>query len=212
MGLALLLEYTGLVLLAYVLGSIPWGVILTRGTSGADIRLEGSGNIGATNVRRIAGTKLGVLTLLGDMLKGAVPVWLYTVWIPPPPNPDDVMMALVVLAAISGHLYPLFLKLKSGGKGVATTAGCFLAASPMASLIALLTFLILILSTNRMSVGSLGATAVLPISVWATTRSPALTTCAAVAAVLVFTRHRDNIRRLRSGTEHRIWERRPGTD
>jgi len=166
MGFALAARLSGLVALAYVLGSIPWGIILTRHIPSADIRGAGSGNIGATNVRRIAGTKLGLLTLIADMLKGAVPVWLAMLGTASKPGGHEWAISLVIIAATLGHLFPLFLKLRNGGKGVATAAGCFLAVSPLAF----------------------------------------------AAVFLVFLRHRENIRRLRSGTEHVVWQRRSGSD
>lgn len=200
-------QIAGMSLLAYILGSIPWGIILTRNVTSRDIRKTGSGNIGATNVRRIAGTRRGVLTLLGDMLKGAIPVWLVHLTGRPGIYWPDDLVALVVLSAVLGHLYPVFLRFRPSGKGVATTAGCFLAVSPLAFLIALLVFIAAALRTNTMSAGSLAAVTVLPFALWLTSQSWAMSGCAVIIMILIYLRHKDNIQRLLKGTEHPIREK-----
>jgi glycerol-3-phosphate acyltransferase PlsY len=126
------LLFGGLLLLAYLLGSIPWGLFLTRIFSGHDIRLKGSRNIGATNVMREAGALPGLLTLTGDFLKGAIPVYLALLAFGSANGSADIFLAGVALAAFLGHLYPLYLKFRDGGKGVATAAGCFAVVSPAA--------------------------------------------------------------------------------
>ena len=208
----LILKLSGLPILAYLFGSIPWGVILTRHVHSEDIRLAGSGNIGATNVRRMAGTKLGLMTLMGDMLKGAIPVWLALGTTSPDAKWHDPFIAIIILAAVLGHLYPLFLKLKNGGKGVATAAGCFLAVSPLAFLIALPVFAIFAFWTNTMSAGSLAAIGILPIPIWFTTQSWPITGCAVLVSALITVRHRENIHRLLSGTENVIRKKKPPGD
>ena len=115
-----------LTLIAYLLGSIPWGVILTGLFTSADIRQQGSGNIGATNVSRVAGPALGLLTFTGDILKGAIPVYAALKLAGHYPDVNDFFLVLVGLAAFLGHLYPVFMKFKGGGKGVATAVGVFL--------------------------------------------------------------------------------------
>jgi len=191
----------GLPLLAYLLGSIPWGVVLTRLFTSADIRKLGSGNIGATNVSRVAGPKMGLLTFAGDILKGAVPVFLALKFAGQNQGVNDIFLSIVGLSAFFGHLYPLFMKFKSGGKGVATSAGCFVVLAPLACLAALAAFIISLLSSRRVSAGSLAAAAVLPIAGWYSTHSREITTTAIIMSVFIFIRHRDNIRRLLSGTE-----------
>lgn len=198
------LKLTGLPFLAYVIGSIPWGIMLTRIFTSEDIRKKGSGNIGATNVLRIAGVKLGLLTLTGDLLKGAIPVWLGLIITDPNDCWRDIYIALISLSAVSGHLFPVFLKFK-GGKGVATTAGCFLVASPTAFFISLLVFILCIFYTNHMSAGSLASITVLPVAVWVTTGSWAITGCAIIIMIFIYIRHQDNIRRLVSGKERTLW-------
>ncbi len=191
---------------AYLLGSIPWGIVLTRLFTSADIRHEGSGNIGATNVARIAGPTLGVLTLVGDMLKGAIPVWIATAIATPNDLMGEIYISLVALAAFLGHLYPVYMRFKKGGKGVATAAGCFAVISPLAFVVLILVFIMFVCWLNRVAVASLSAAAALPVAVWKATGSGVLTGCAVVTAILIYFRHMDNIKRLLNGMEPVIWK------
>ena len=191
----------GLPILAYLLGSVPWGLVLTRLFTSVDIRRQGSGNIGATNVRRLAGTPLGLLTLGGDLLKGAAPVYLAVNVTGLDPIQQALFVSVVALAAFAGHLFPLYFKLKGGGKGVATAAGCFLIISPMSVLVALIAFLLILGWSRRVSAGSLSAAAVLPAVVWWRTGSPVYCGCAVLMSALIVLRHRDNIHRLLTGGE-----------
>jgi len=199
--------YFGLLVFAYLLGSIPFGLVFTRIFTSVDIRQEGSGNIGATNVRRIAGTSIGLLTLAGDVLKGVVPVYFAMAMSYPSQLIYEIFICLTGLCAFSGHLYPVYTKFKNGGKGVATALGCFLVLSPIACLAALLAFLIVALSSNHVSAGSLSAAAVIPFAVWIKTNSPVITTCAAVISIFITYRHKDNIKRLLAGTENVLRKR-----
>ncbi|MDZ7579997.1 MAG: glycerol-3-phosphate 1-O-acyltransferase PlsY [Deltaproteobacteria bacterium] len=194
----------GLPLLAYLLGSVPWGLVLTRMFTTVDIRRQGSGNIGANNVRRVAGTPLGLLTLAGDLLKGAAPVYLAVRLSGLDPILKAGFVSVVALAAFVGHLFPLYLKLKGGGKGVATAAGCFLVISPISILAALVVFLLIVCWSRRVSAGSLSAAVTLPVAVWWSLRSPVYSGCALLMAVLIVLRHKDNIRRLIIGSEPAI--------
>lgn len=194
----------GLPLLAYLLGSVPWGLVLTRMFTTVDIRRQGSGNIGANNVRRVAGTPLGLLTLAGDLLKGAAPVYLALRLSGLDPILKAGFVSVVALAAFVGHLFPLYLKLKGGGKGVATAAGCFLVISPVSILAALVVFLLIVCWSRRVSAGSLSAAVALPVAVWWSLRSPVYSGCALLMAVLIVLRHKDNIRRLIIGSEPAI--------
>lgn len=197
----------GLLLFAYLLGSVPFGLVLTRIFTSEDIRQKGSGNIGAINVRRVAGTTLGIFTLAGDVFKGAFPVYLAGAMAGSDNLSGEIYMCSVALLAFSGHLYPIFLKFKDGGKGVATAAGCFTMLSPTASIIAVTVFIIFILFTNHASVGSLAAAAILPIAVLWFTRSWIISGCAIIITILIYFRHRDNIKRLLKGIEPVIWKR-----
>lgn len=202
-----IIVFGGLPALAYLLGSIPWGVVLTRSFTSVDIRQQGSGNIGTTNVSRVAGSTLGLLTFLGDVLKGAVPVYLALILAGKNQGTGDLLPAIVALAAFFGHLYPLFMKFKDGGKGVATCAGGFVALSPLACLSALLTFIVVLFTSKRVSAGSLAAAAVLPWVAWFSTDSLHVTVSALIMAVFIFMRHSDNIKRLISGTEPKFREK-----
>jgi glycerol-3-phosphate acyltransferase PlsY len=192
---------------AYLVGSIPWGLILILGLHATDIRRAGSGNIGATNARRIGGTAVGLLTLAGDILKGLVPLVLgYQLVGAQPPPWAAAYLSLLALACFLGHLFPVYLRFRDGGKGVATALGCFLAISPLACLVALLVFILFLCLTSRVSAASLAAAAILPLAVWQATASPAFTTCAALMAAMIIWRHNANIRRLLQGTEPRAFD------
>ncbi len=191
-----------LVVIAYALGSIPFGLVLTRMFTSVDICKTGSGNIGATNVRRMTGNLLGVLTLIADVLKGTLPVLLsVALFRGETRGLAETVTALVAVGAFTGHLFPVYLGFKTGGKGVATACGSFLAISPLAVLLVLILFVVAVKVTRRVSAGSLAATALLPPAVWFTTGSGIFFVAGLVMAVLIFIRHRDNIRRLIAGTE-----------
>lgn len=183
-------------LLAYLMGSIPCGLILARGLTRVDLRQTGSGNIGATNAARAGGPLLGLATLAADMLKALVPVWAAGAWIECPGGP-----VVVAVAAVLGHTYPLYTRFHGGGKGVATTAGGFLWIAPLAVLLAAAAFLVYAGIFRRASVGSLAAALMLPFAVYATAGSWGPAAGAAVTSALIFIRHSENIRRLVAGTE-----------
>lgn len=188
-------------LFAYLSGSLPWGVILTRLFTDVDVRSEGSKNIGANNVFRLAGKRLGVLTLSGDLLKGALPVFVAMLWLDVSDWKGEVLLCLVALSAFAGHLFSIFLGFR-GGKGVATAAGGFLALSPLSFLVCFLVYVLVVCWTGYSSAGSLSAAAVLPGAVWLATHSVPILLCALVMAVAIYVRHEDNIRRLIKRTEY----------
>jgi len=196
-----IIKFAGLVIGAYLLGSVPFGLILTKRFTSINIRTEGSGNIGATNVRRLAGTKLGLLTLAGDLLKGVLPVSLAGVITGCETPFIELYISVVAVAVFFGHLYPVFLKFQGGGKGVSTAAGCFFVIAPWAFLAAITAFIIVTYSYRRVSAGSLSASAVLPVAVWFTGHFIYYTICAIIVSIFIFFRHRENIGRLLSGTE-----------
>jgi glycerol-3-phosphate acyltransferase PlsY len=193
--------YVGLPIFAYLLGSIPWGLVFTRLFTSVDIRNQGSGNIGATNVSRVAGSTLGMLTFSGDILKGALPVFVAVTLTDSVDRFEDLYLSIVALAAFFGHLYPIFTRFTAGGKGVATAAGCFIVLSPFACLLALGVFILLIAVTRYVSAGSLAAAIILPFAVWFWTDSVPLTVSAALMTVFIYLRHSGNIKRLVAGTE-----------
>lgn len=200
-------KYGALVFLAYLLGSIPFGLVASSLFSNQDIRHKGSGNIGATNVLRVAGAKLGLLTLFLDVFKGALPVFIAVHLLESPENPwGQVYLSLIVISAFIGHLYPLYLGLRGGGKGVATAWGCFLIISPASALVTLLIFVMMACVSNRASIASLSGAVVLPMVIWYTSHSTLFTLCAAMVTMLIIYRHKDNIVRLAHGAESAIWK------
>lgn len=194
----------GLPILAYLLGSIPWGLVLTRWFTSIDIRQQGSGNIGATNVSRLTGRTLGLLTLAGDLVKGAMPVYFAGQVIGLEPVPHQIFVSVTAMASLGGHIFPLYLKMKDGGKGVATAIGCFIVISPGATVLALVVFILVVWLSRRVSAGSLAAAVVLVPAVWWSERSLVYSSCALFIALIIFVRHKENIRRLMSGSEPKI--------
>jgi acyl phosphate:glycerol-3-phosphate acyltransferase len=182
---------------AYLLGSIPTGLLLGR-AYGIDVRREGSGNIGATNLYRTVGRKVGVMTLIGDCLKGMLPVLAVKYSALP-----VEYAAWVGLAAFCGHVFSVFLRFR-GGKGVATALGVFLALSPIAVAVALGVFIVLMLIWRYVSLGSISAAAVMPIAVWALGEGRVMGVVTMIVAVIVIIRHTENIKRLVAGTENRF--------
>jgi acyl phosphate:glycerol-3-phosphate acyltransferase len=198
-----LLPY-GLLLFAYLLGSIPWGLILTRLFTAVDIRRQGSGNIGAANVARVAGAGPGLATLAADILKGWLPVFLVSMAVPATDEARTAWTAAAALLAFCGHLFPAYTGFRGGGKGVATAAGGFGVIAPSAVGLAAGVFLLTFGLCRRASASSLAAAAILPFAVFFTTHSTIAGLGALLTSLLIAVRHRDNIRRLRSGTEPRF--------
>lgn len=195
------------VLGSYLLGSIPAAYIAGK-AKGVDLRKHGSGNLGATNVMRVLGTKIGLAVFLFDMAKGAFPVYFFPRWLAASGalSVDPIIFGIVCgVAAIFGHVRPIYLKFGKGGKGVATAAGVFLALAPLQTLIALLVFAAVLFASGYVSLGSLTSATALPILLAATvgTHSPLFAISIAVA-LFVFWTHRANIARLRAGEEHRF--------
>ena len=204
------LKYLLLPVLAYLAGSIPFGRVVTRVFTGVDLRAEGSGNIGATNVARTAGVRWGLVTLAGDVLKGAVPVALGVSLAGRDGPWAECYLALVAAAAFSGHLLPVYTRFRGGGKGVATAAGCFLVLSPAAAGVSFLVFVLLVCASGRVSVGSLGAAVLLPLAVHKAGGSAVFTALAAGFALAVFIRHGANLARLLAGREPPLASGNPG--
>jgi len=184
-------------LAAYLLGALPFGYILARWVSGTDIRKAGSGNIGATNVFRTAGPAAGLATLALDMGKGYLAVWLAGRLT----SGNIVLMSMAALAAIVGHAFPVFLKFR-GGKAMATYVGAFLCLTPIPVAAMLVVFLVTVVYSRHISVGSILGAGTLPLAEWLIERPPPFVLLASVVAgAFVIGRHRANIRRLREGTE-----------
>jgi glycerol-3-phosphate acyltransferase PlsY len=187
-----------LIIGAYLVGSVPTGLLLAKALGGVDIRTTGSGNIGATNVYRTLGKKVGIMTLVGDCLKGIIPVVLAKQMGLP-----VEWVAAVGAAAFLGHVYTIFLGFK-GGKGVATALGVFLAMAPLAVLCALAVFIVVILTWRYVSLASISAAAAMPIFILLLGNPPPIVIMTLLIAALVIYKHRENIDRLRSGTESKF--------
>ena len=192
-----------LVLGAYLLGSLPFGLLLGK-AAGTDVRQAGSGNIGATNVSRLVGKRLGALTLLLDAGKALLPM-VAAGWLLAGQPGTDRWVALCGAAAFLGHLYPLYLKFR-GGKGVATALGIFLYLEPLAALLVILLFIVVVYNWGYVSLGSLSAALFMPGLVWLLSASGPHTLLALFVGVLIWLKHRDNIRRLMR-QEEKSWRR-----
>jgi glycerol-3-phosphate acyltransferase PlsY len=185
-----------LAVLAYLLGSLSFAILLSRLSGGPDPRASGSGNPGATNMLRVAGRKLAILTLLGDLLKGLLPILVAKLL-----GLGLQQQAWIGLAAVIGHLYPLYFRFR-GGKGVATAAGMLLGLYPPAALLALAAWALVFLLTRTSSLASLIATPLtLPLLAW---QQPAALLPACVLTALIVWRHRNNLRDLLAGRERRF--------
>lgn len=186
---------------AYLLGSIPFGLILGKMFGAADVRKEGSGNIGATNVARVAGPLAGVLTLVLDAAKGVATVLLAGRY----SNDSATWMMIAGLAALVGHCFPVWLKFK-GGKGVATAAGVYLALCPPAFLGGLILFILVVVFWRYVSLGSIAAAAAMPLLLyflWAPHHAPPpiISFGALAVAILIVYKHDANLQRLVEGAE-----------
>jgi acyl phosphate:glycerol-3-phosphate acyltransferase len=197
------------VALSYIVGSIP-AAYLAGKSRGIDLRRYGSGNLGATNVVRTLGWKVGLAVFAFDVAKGALPVLLLPRWVGGPLS-REVVAILCGVAAILGHFRPVFLKFGKGGKGVATATGVFLALAPLPTLAGLAVFGLVVLASGYVSLGSLTAALILPSLLLMTegVRSP-LFQVSVVLAVFVFWTHRANIGRLRRGEEYRFGRKAEG--
>lgn len=190
--------YLLLIIASYFIGAIPTGVVLAKALSGKDIRQEGSGNIGATNVTRVLGKKLGALTLAGDLLKGFLPVCIGSYLVP-----SLSVVCLMGLAAFLGHLFPVYLGFK-GGKGVATALGVFLYFAPLVIFIEVVVFVAVVGIWKYVSLGSLIAAASMPLLLLIIGSSKPVVLLSIAFALLIFIKHKANIQRLLSGTENKF--------
>jgi glycerol-3-phosphate acyltransferase PlsY len=190
-----------LVCIAYLVGSIPFGLVVSRALARVDIRRHGSGNIGTANVLRIVGKRAAVLTLVGDLLKGFLPVLAARSL-----GVSELWVAGVGLAAVLGHNWPVYLRF-AGGKGVATSFGALLAMTPLPALLGLLAWMVVILIFRYTSLAALIASACVPPVILLFTGTGPYFGFSLVAALLIFVRHRDNMKRLWAGTEHRVGQR-----
>ena len=194
------------VLLSYLSGSIPAAWLAGR-WAGVDLRTQGSGNLGATNVLRVLGPRIGAAVFAVDIAKGAWPVLFLPPLVPASASARVWWAVACGVAAIIGHTRPVFLGFGRGGKGVATACGVFLALAPLQTALTLLIFMVVVMSSGYVSLASLTGAIALPVlivvSVAGGVRSP-LFHVAVLTSVFVFWTHRGNIERLRAGTEYRF--------
>ncbi len=188
---------------SYLVGSIPFGLLFSK-MVGVDVRKEGSCNIGATNVSRVIGKKLGFCTLICDLLKGALPVMVVSFLLPDNGEKELLVVACGVLAVV-GHMFSIYLGFK-GGKGVATGLGVFLFLSGWSILISVGLFVATVAVTGFVSVGSLAASALLPLWLYLLGESKVVVAGGVVIAVLIWAKHYENIGRLIKG-EEKSWKK-----
>jgi acyl phosphate:glycerol-3-phosphate acyltransferase len=199
------LSYVIVAVAAYLLGSIPTGFLVAR-ARGIDIRAVGSGNMGATNAMRVLGKPAGIFVLLVDCAKGFAAVWIGKWLLKSFGAPGADVEAHCVVAgifAVLGHNYTCWLGFK-GGKGIATSAGVYLALAPVALGIGLVAFVLTVVVTRYVSVGSIAGAIVLPVAVWFTQDNWALRIVTIALGAMAIFKHRKNIQRLMAGTESRI--------
>ena len=184
--------------IAYILGAIPFGYLLVKWKTGSDVRASGSGNIGATNVLRTTGRMAGVATLLLDIGKGYLAVWIASRLT----HGNVTVQSVAALAVMAGHAYPVFLKFK-GGKAVASFVGAFLCLTPVPLGAVLVVFCVVVAWTRHISMGSIVGAATFPLAVWLIQKPEiALLAVSLAAGAFIIYKHRSNIERLRAGTEH----------
>jgi glycerol-3-phosphate acyltransferase PlsY len=192
-----------LVVMAYLLGSIPAGLLVARALGGPDPRRHGSGNLGAANVYRLLGRLAGALTLLGDVAKGALAVALARLTLTPLGGWQDTAVALAGAAAVLGHVFPLYLGFK-GGKGVATTFGVVAVLAPWAALNLALVYILALARTRIFSVSALICAWLLPVAVGLFCDAKAYLLLAGALSGLILVSHRDNLERYFKGEEPRL--------
>ncbi len=195
--------FLGLTLLAYLLGSIPFGLVVSRGLGGPDPRGLGSGNLGTANIYRLLGLKAAALTFLGDVLKGALPVLLAGFWLAPLGAWRESAVAMVGGAAVLGHVFSIYLKLR-GGKGVATTFGVVAVLAPGAAFNLVLVYIMALAWTRIFSLSALICAWLLPLAMGLFSDSKAYLLLAGVLSGLILVCHRENLERLVKGEEPHI--------
>ena len=198
------IQVTVLTIIAYLIGSIPTGIVVAKILGAPDPRAVGSGNIGATNVGRAAGKAAGIITLIGDVLKGFL-ITLLALYILGSSSETNSPLAISIVAfsVFLGHLFPVFLKFK-GGKGVATTLGVFLAIGPFQAILALILFIIIVAIFKYVSVASMIASVSIPLLLNLSPATSPYVPLAVIISVLIILKHSDNIKRLIQGTENKI--------
>jgi glycerol-3-phosphate acyltransferase PlsY len=189
--------------IGYLLGAIPFGLVISK-MVGVDVRTQGSRNIGATNVNRVLGKKLGFVTLICDCLKGLLPMYAASLFLPESAT-KELLVAITGVMAVVGHMFPVYLKFR-GGKGVATGLGVFLYLSPPAIGLSLVVFVLTVALTGFVSAGSLLASGLIPLWCYLLGASNTTIIAAAGVALLIWLKHHENINRLVRGQE-KSWKK-----
>lgn len=195
---------------AYISGSIPFGKIIARYAARIDITKRGSGNIGATNVARELGMKWGIITLVLDLLKGFIPVVLFSLLFSQAWPTHETALAGIGICALLGHMFPIFLRLR-GGKGVATALGVYLAISPLSCLCTLVLFVIIVAIWDYISLGSIFSAGAMPLFLMLFGKPQPLIMGSLIMALLIWYKHKVNIQDLIRGEERR-WKDRKGKE
>jgi glycerol-3-phosphate acyltransferase PlsY len=190
---------------SYLIGAIPFGLLVGR-LAGVDVRAAGSGNIGATNVARLLGRRLGVITLVLDCLKGFLPIFLAARMLPDGAGRSTALLLCGILAVV-GHMFPVYLGFR-GGKGVATGLGVFLFLSPPAIGVSVVVFVIAVALSGFVSAGSLLASGLFPLWLWLLGEPAGSIMSAVIIASLIWFKHHENIGRLIRG-EEKSWKKKP---
>ena len=194
-------------LATYLFASVPFGKLIAKRVAGIDITTRGSKNIGATNVAREVGMFWGLITLVLDMLKGYIPVVLFARVAPPAGEAYALVLSWVIFSAIAGHQFSIFLKFK-GGKGVGTAAGIYLALSPLACLIGVILFMIILYKWDFVSLGSIVSASAMPLLLAGFGQPKPLVIASALLTVLIYLKHWGNFKRMLRGEERKWRERR----
>lgn len=187
-----------LLLIAYLIGAIPFALLLARRIGGTDVRYAGSGNVGAANVLRTTRPGIGLAVMALDISKGGAVV-LFAAGL----GADETLRAAVGAAAVVGHVFPLWLRFH-GGKGVATACGVFAVLAPLATAVAAALFVVVVWASRYVSLGSMAASLTLPLLILLTSAPQPTVVCAVGVATLILYRHRRNVARLQAGTERRF--------
>ena len=195
------LQELSLIFIAYLVGSIPFGLLISQAVGRVDIRQHGSGNIGTANVLRIMGKRAAALTLIGDLIKGLLPVLAARLL-----GGSELLLAGVGMAAVVGHNWSIYLRF-TGGKGVATSFGALLAMTPLPALFGLLVWLAVLLVSRYTSLAALAASVCVPPLIFFSSGFGPYFFFSILAALLIFVRHQDNIKRIWAGTERRVDQR-----
>lgn len=193
-----MLQIIVILITAYILGSIPFSLIIARLSKGIDVRSSGSGNVGATNVLRTVGKKEAAIALTGDILKGTLSVWMAIIFL------QDFWVGVTAILVVLGHVFPVFSGFK-GGKGVATSLGALIVIVPSAVIIAVFTWILVLVISRLASLASIIASLAMPFICWSLKTPVSFIMAAVVTSVIILLKHTGNMKRIYNGTESRVF-------